>query len=85
MRDFIYEVIFQLKRELVKLWEDSFISRIEMLETNLKNGKHLLLPKFQNQKSATNFDPPNRRWGAFFNQGGPKIRVFSRKSTVYPQ
>ena len=76
----IYEVIFQLKRELVKFWSDSFSSRIKMLETNLKNGKHLLLPYFTNHSSATNFEPPNRRWGPFYNRRAPKFGVFSRKS-----
>ena len=54
-----------------------------MINTNLKNGKLFLMPYFQNQKSATNFDPPNRRWGPFYHWGAPKIVVFSEKSAVY--
>ena len=34
-----------------------FISRIKMLETNLKNGKLLFLSKIKNLKSATNIYP----------------------------
>ncbi len=55
-----------------------------MLETNLKYEKLLLMPYFQNRKSATNFNPPNRRWGPSFNWGAQKIVVFSGNSAVYP-
>ena len=29
-------------------------------------------------KISATFDPPNRRWGAIFNQGAPKNVVFLR-------
>ena len=48
-----------------------------------KSGQFLLLIK--KIKISATLDPPNRRWGPFFNQGAPKIVVFSRKSAVYPQ
>ena len=47
--------------------------------------QNVFWPYFPNLKSATYFDPPNRRWGPFFNWGAPKIVVFSGKSAVYPE
>ena len=71
--------------ERIKILGEPSHLLIRMLNTNLKNEKFFLMPYFQNQKSATNFDPPNRRWGPFYHWGAPKIVVFSRKSAVYPQ
>ena len=50
-----------------------------MLEINLKNGKHLLLPYFTNHSSATNFDPPKSSMGTLLQPDSSKNRSFFTK------
>ena len=64
--------------------DDNFLMRQGRKKTFFtKCGQFLLLLK--KIKISATLDPPNRRWGAIFNRGAPKIVVVLRlKASVFP-